>query len=155
MSTTLRLSERRWDMNMDSRRRPAFSVFEQFRSFWKEVEVLREAALAPAMGPQDVPAATTALVHASTATRERLLVHIKGQHADLARWATGAVLQYYRQAQYVMIAVADEVFVKLPWSGAAHWRTNLLETEQFGTRCAGQAVFDRIDALLERADPKD
>jgi type VI secretion system protein ImpK len=140
---------------MDNRRRPAFSVFEHFRAFWKEVDALRSAALAPAMAPQDDVATTTALVHAPTATRDRLLVHLKGQQADLARWASGAVLQYYRQAQYVMIAVADEVFVQLPWSGAAYWRANLLETEQFGTRCGGQAVFDRIDALLERADPKD
>src|SRR6185295_12371041 len=140
---------------METRRRPAFSVFEQFRAFWKEVEVLRAAALAPAMAPQELTGASTALTHVPTVTRERLLVFLKGQQADLARWASGAVLQYYRQAQYVMIAAADEVFVELPWSGAAHWRANLLETEQFGTRCAGQAIFDRIDAILERADPKD
>jgi len=140
---------------METRRRPAFSVFEQFRAFWKEVEVLRAAALAPAMAPQELTGASTALTHVPTVTRARLLVFLKGQQADLARWASGAVLQYYRQAQYVMIAAADEVFVELPWSGAAHWRANLLETEQFGTRCAGQAIFDRIDAILERADPKD
>src|SRR5262245_10485147 len=140
---------------MDNRRRPAFSVFEQFRAFWKEVEALRAAALAPAMAPADSPAPTTALTHVPTATRERLLMLVKGQQADLARWATGAVLDYYRQAQYVMIAAADEVFVHLPWSGAAHWRANLLETEYSGTRCAGEAIFTRIDALLARADPKD
>jgi len=143
---------------MDIRRRPAFSVFEQFRSFWKEVEALRAVALSPAMAPVGTAAAmatTTALTHVPTATRERLLIHLKGQQADLARWASGAVLDYYRQAQYVMIAAADEVFVRLPWSGAAHWGANLLETEHFGTRCAGEAVFDRVDKLLERSDPKD
>jgi type VI secretion system protein ImpK len=140
---------------MDNRRRPSFSVFEQFRSFWQEVQVLRAAALAPAMAPADAPAATTALAQVSTATRERLISTLRGQQADLVRRANSAVVEYYRQAQYVMVAAADEVFVQLPWSGAAHWRANLLETELFGTRSAGEAVFDRIERLLERAEPKD
>jgi type VI secretion system protein ImpK len=140
---------------MDIRRRPQFSVFEQFRSFWKDVEILRAAALAPAMAPAGASSPGTALTHPSTATRDRLLMTLRAQQADLARWASGAVLEYYRQAQYVMLAVADEVFVRLPWSGAAHWGANLLETEIFGTRSAGQTIFDRIEGLLERADPKD
>jgi len=139
---------------MDSRRRPAISVFEQFRAFWKEVDVLRVAAMAPVMAPSGQSAAT-AIVPASTAARDRLLYHLRGQQADVARWASGPMLDYYRQAQYVMVAAADEVFVELPWSGAAYWRANLLETEQFGTRSAGEALFARIEALLERADPKD
>jgi type VI secretion system protein ImpK len=140
---------------MDTRRRPAFSVFEQFRSFWKEVELLRAAALAPAMAPAGPPSSATALVPASSATRDRLLMTVKVQQADLARWASGAVHEYYTQALYVMFAAADEVFVHLPWSGAAYWGANLLETELFGTRSAGQSVFQRIDRLLERADSKD
>src|SRR5262245_20868428 len=141
---------------MDSRRRPAISVFEQFRAFWKEVEVLRTAALAPAMAPAAQDAGTTtAIAPASTATRERLLYQLRGQQSEVARWASGPVLEYYRQAQYVMVAAADEVFVELPGSGAAYWRANLLESEQYGTRCAGEALFARIDALLDRADPRD
>ena len=140
---------------MDNRRRQSFSVFEQFRSFWQEVEVLRTAALAPAMAPSGAPPATTALAQVSNSSRERLLATLRGQQADLVRHANSAVVEYYRQAQYVMVAAADEVFVQLPWSGAAHWRANLLETELFGTRCAGEAVFDRIERLLERAEPKD
>ncbi|HMF94415.1 MAG TPA: DotU family type IV/VI secretion system protein [Vicinamibacterales bacterium] len=142
--------------HIDRGRRPAISVFEQFRAFWKEVEAQRTAALAPAMAPaSQEPATTTAIVPASTATRERLLYHLRGQQADMTRWASGPVLEYYRQAQYVMVAAADEVFVELPWSGASYWRANLLETEQYGTRCAGEALFARIEALLDRADPRD
>jgi type VI secretion system protein ImpK len=142
-------------VHIDSRRRASISVFEQFRAFWKEVEVLRVAALAPVMAPAGPPAAATAIAPASTATRDRLLYHLRGQQADITRYASGPVLEYYRQAQYVMVAAADEVFVELPWSGAAYWRANLLETEQFGTRCAGEALFARIDTLLDRADPHD
>src|SRR5262245_6233072 len=142
-------------MVMETRRRPAFSVFEQFRSFWKEVEALRAAALAPVMAPVGAPSTGTALVPVSIGTRDRLLMAVRTQQADLARWASGAVHEYYTQALYVMIAVADEVFVQLPWAGAAQWGANLLETELFGTRSAGQTLFDRIDRMLERADPKD
>src|SRR5882762_6828361 len=90
------------ECDMDNRRRPSFSVFEQFRSFWQEVQVLRAAALAPAMAPAGAPAATTALAQVSTATRERLLSTLRGQQADLVRRANSAVVEYYRQAQYVM-----------------------------------------------------
>jgi hypothetical protein len=129
---------------METRRRPAFSVFEQFRAFWKEVEVLRAAAIAPAMAPQETAVVTTALTHVPTATRDRLLVHLKGQQADVSRWASGAVLQYYRQAQYVMVAAADEVFVQLPWSGAAHWRSaraaRARRSSSASTRCSSAPI---------------
>jgi len=141
--------------HIDTRRRPGISVFEQFRAFWKEVEVLRAAALAPAMAPVGPAVTTTAIAPASSATRDRLLYHLRGQQADVMRWASGPMIEYFRQAQYVMIAAADEVFVELPWSGAPYWKANLLETELYGTRSAGEALFARIDALLERADPRD
>ncbi len=88
-----------------------------------------------------------------TAQRERLLAVLRSQEAEVARWAKGDVLDYYREAQYVMVAAADEVFVSLPWSGARYWEANLLETERFGTRSAGQSVFTRIERLLAEAHP--
>ena len=145
--------------DLETRRRPPLSVFEQFRAFWREVDALRTVALSPSMAPSASPGTaapgTMVVVHAPSAVRERLLAALRSQEAELSRAITGKALNYYREAQYVMVAVADEVFVRLPWNGASYWAANLLETERFATRRAGQAVFERIDSLLERADPDD
>ena len=134
--------------------RPRFSVYEQFRWFWREVESLRAIALAPAMAPPP-SVSEHALAPVPISVRERLIAVLRAQDADFSGRARTAVLRRYREAQYVMVALADEVFLQLPWSGAARWTERLIETEQFGTRCAGQEVFTRIDRLLERADPED
>ena len=140
--------------DLETRRRPPLSVFEQFRAFWREVDALRTMALSPSMAPPASPG-TMVLVHAPTAVRDRLLAALRSQDAELSRSINGKALGYYREAQYAMVAVADEVFVRLAWNGATYWASNLLETERFATRRAGQAVFERIDGLLERADPDD
>ena len=102
-----------------------------------------------------MPAAASGpgLVHAGTAARLRLLAVLQEQETELARWAKGPALRLLREARSVMAAVADEVFVRLPWRGASLWIWNLLETDLFGSRSAGQQVFDRIDRLLAGANP--
>lgn len=137
---------------MQTRSRAPISVFEQFRAFWSEVEPLREAALSPAMAPGE-DGESRALVHAPMSAHDRLIAVLRTQDAEVSRWAKGAVLEYFREAQYVMAATADEVFVRLPWSGARYWSANLLETERFGTRSAGQSIFTRIDRLLAEGHP--
>jgi type VI secretion system protein ImpK len=143
---------------LEFRRQPTTSVFEHFRSLWEEVETVRHAVLAqvltPAPGPPQLET-TAALTHGPSLVRERLLSFLDAQESEVARLGKGASLEYYRQAQYVMVAAADEVFVRLPWSGARYWSSNLLETQRFGTRRAGEAIFDRIEHLLERRHPAD
>jgi len=142
-------------------RAATFSVFTRFRAFWREVEALRADIASGTVSPA---ASGPGLVHGATTAQMRLLAVLREQETELARWATGAALKYYREAQYVMAAVADDLFVRLrttkpgghdrqPWSGAAHWIRNPLEAALFGSRCAGQAVFDRIDRLIAGADP--
>jgi type VI secretion system protein ImpK len=145
---------------MDIRRTPPFSVFDHFRRFWKEVDALRELALMPPAAPSAAPAAPSAapeaqaLVQVPTTVRDRLALALRRQEAEVGRFARdGELLDMYRETQYVMVAVADEVFVRLPWSGASHWAQHLLEMEHFGTRSAGQEIFTRIDRLLLAANP--
>ena len=132
--------------------RPALSIFELFRAFWREVELLRETATARTLVPP-ADAEPEALSHVPTAIRERLLVFLQAQEAEISRFAKGAPLEVYRQAEYVMVAVADEVFVHWPWSGSSYWSANLLETARFGTRRAGEAVFARIERLGDTQHP--
>lgn len=138
---------------METRQTPPFSVFDHFRRFWKEVEALREMALAPPATLSAAPEAQ-ALIEAPTTLRQRLALALRRQEAEVSQFTRdGEMLEAYREAQYVMVALADEVFVRLPWSGASHWAQSLLEMERFGTRCAGQEIFTRIDRLLLGGDP--
>lgn len=59
---------------------------------------------------------------------------------------------YYREAQYVMAALADEVFLHLDWPGRGRWKDDLLETRLFGTYSAGEKLFRDLDKLLAGGD---
>jgi len=57
----------------------------------------------------------------------------------------------YSEAQYVMAALADEIFLHINWQGKDAWV--LLESRLFQTHVAGEVIFQRIDRLLEQRDP--
>lgn len=59
---------------------------------------------------------------------------------------------FYKEAQYVMAALADEIFVTLDWTGRKYWRADLLETRLFGTYNAGDVFYQRLDKLLQSGD---
>jgi type VI secretion system protein ImpK len=61
-----------------------------------------------------------------------------------------------RSVQYLMCALADDVFLyDVKWQGRAHWAADVLEERVFGTRVAGERVFEDIRGLIERRDPAD
>lgn len=81
--------------------------------------------------------------------------HLKSylERAYVAATRTGGVYspELYREVQYVMAALADEVLLYLTeWAGRAQWKDNLIEAALFETRIAGERVFDHIDALIAR-----
>ena len=54
---------------------------------------------------------------------------------------------------YIMAVFADETFICLvDWPGAAYWRDHLMELHFFRSQISGQAIFGRIDDLLNRED---
>ena len=60
---------------------------------------------------------------------------------------------YYREGQYIMAALADEIFLNLEWIGRDLWDMNLIETKIFGTQIAGSKFFDNLDEFLKERDP--
>jgi len=128
----------------------AISSFTRFRAFWHEVDAARAGLPGGAPVAAPVPGA---LVHAENPVRTRLLAILKTQDAEVARLAGGSAPPTYREAHYLMAALADDVFLRLSWDGAASWMWRPLELELYGTRCAGRLVFERIDRLMAAADP--
>lgn len=124
------------------------SLLVQFGDFYAELLRLKYTLasggrlIAPA--ESGMPVDSAALVH------QRLRILLENQAARTRHWggAYGDVL--YREAQYVMAALADETLLtRLDWEGRAVWQDRLLETALFGTRVAGERVFERIDAMLQ------
>jgi type VI secretion system protein ImpK len=77
------------------------------------------------------------------------------QEAEVRRTGGEYAAALYRRAQYVMAALADEIFLYLDWPGREAWRTHLLEFKLFQSYRAGEEVFRRIEALLRTRDPAD
>ena len=69
--------------------------------------------------------------------------------------AAGKPTDNYFEAQYVMAAFADDVFIHLDWEGRRAWTSNLLESTLFQSHVAGEMVFEKLDQLLRERDPAD
>lgn len=63
-------------------------------------------------------------------------------------------VSYYKEAQYVMAALSDELFLNLPgFTGKQYWGENLIEARLFGTHNSGELFFKNLDDFLEKRDP--
>lgn len=59
------------------------------------------------------------------------------------------VSEAYKEFQYLLVALADDVFLHVEWAGKRGWQANLLESKFFNTAVAGDRVFQQIERLLE------
>ena len=57
-----------------------------------------------------------------------------------------------REVVYIMVSLADEIFLNTPWEGKKFWEDNMLEKHFFGTQIAGEKIFSNIDKLIEKND---
>lgn len=59
----------------------------------------------------------------------------------------------FREVLYVMVALADEVFLQLSWAGKDYWNSHLLEEYAFYSHDAGTRFFENVQQLLDSRDP--
>ena len=85
--------------------------------------------------------------------RDLLLGKLRRQEAEAGRRGGDWGAESYRDAQYAMATLADEVFLGLDWEGRQYWGDHLLEASLFGTYVGGERLFTMIDELLARPDP--
>lgn len=60
--------------------------------------------------------------------------------------------QQMREVIYIIVSLADEIFLNTPWDGKKYWEENMLEQRFFGTQIAGEKIFDNIEKLIEKND---
>jgi type VI secretion system protein ImpK len=132
-----------------------FVLLDRFRDFHivltrEKRQILTGSAAASATA---APAGAAASDAAPAGPWQVLLSLLQAQARAAARVEAAAS---YAEAQYLMAAFADEIFLDLVWPGRAAWAANPLEHELFGSDDGRDVVFERIDALLARgvaADP--
>src|SRR5947209_3942754 len=92
-------------------------------------------------------------IKVSTFVWQRLVSLFERQEAQAWRYGGTYGAEFYKEAQYVMVALADEIFLNTQWEGQRFWVSNLLESKIFRTHVAGELFFQRLDRLLVDRDP--
>jgi type VI secretion system protein ImpK len=132
-------------------------VLSAFQSFYREVIIQRELAERSehrlglhTVHPHPDPAETEVLCD-RIQTR---LAHLLEQFSlEAQSHVSDFASSHYREALYIMVALADEVFLSFEWPGLVRWEERLLEARFFKTQIAGEAFFDNLDSLLHANDP--
>jgi type VI secretion system protein ImpK len=110
-----------------------------FRDFCADLEGLLQAA------KRENPAPPEELRLSAIDLIEKRVLDL----ARAERFAPGREAEF----RYALAAFTDECFLEFEWIGRESWRAELVETRLFGSRAAGQRVFDRIDGLLASETP--
>ncbi|HJR08836.1 MAG TPA: DotU family type IV/VI secretion system protein [Pyrinomonadaceae bacterium] len=77
------------------------------------------------------------------------------QRQEINAWKMGGVYgaAAYKESKYVMVALADDIFLHMEWEGQRDWVANLLEAHVFGSHSAGQVFFENLELLLREQNP--
>jgi type VI secretion system protein ImpK len=127
-------------------------LLTQFREFYQELARLKALVINPVNSlsqltqeePRD-PAIQTEDIW------QRLLRLLEAQAERASRSGGAFGFEVYREAQYIMAALADEFFLNEEWHGKQSWP--LLETRLFRSSAAGEILFKKLDLVLLQRDP--
>jgi len=145
-------------MSLDTVALRNFDLVQYFMEFYGEltrVRRLAEQSARQAAGdvPDDPVPVPRRLLAGSTEPEhllQRLQSVLEAQSLLVGRRGIDFAILQYREAQYVMAALADDVFLyDIDWPGHEVWRENILEYRIFGTRFAGERIFENIERILQ------
>lgn len=147
-------------------------LVDKFEEFYREVHRLArdasgrgplrtDAALFSLPGDPSVPTEQTNPSARPTApgaatpssARQRLVSLLERQTLDVRRSGGDYAAALYKEAQFVMAALADEVFLYLDWPGSEDWSSYILESQLFGSHRAGEEIYEEIERLLVARNP--
>jgi type VI secretion system protein ImpK len=123
----------------------------QFRIFYGEVARyktrVKEGRLS-VVGEQEA-----SLGDATAEIGKNLRSVLERQALAVERGGSDYAIKVFAEAQYVMAALADDLFLHLEWVGRDAWQGNLLEAQLFRSHRAGEAIFERLEILLRNRNP--
>lgn len=134
-------------------------ISEEFDVFYYELLRIKEIALRTsssslkATEEQQEDSKTITVSGPVLALQERLTTFFDQQRERFHKLAVGPSSLFIQEAQYICVAMADEIMINHAWHGADYWRQNCLEIKIFQTQVAGERIFLQIDSLLKTNDP--
>lgn len=130
-------------------------LVSQFLAFYAEIVSMKRRLAGPpaADAKSQQETAGTAALTAAQAVSRQLLGILELQAIEAQRAGGRYTLDINHEAQYVMAALADETLLNFEWPGRDVWTSCLVEEAMFGSRIAGDRIFDRLDELLRTRDP--
>lgn len=126
-------------------------LLRSFREFYRELLRLKSQIQSLREGWNEV---TSSAVTGSAAKEvwQRLMDLFEQQEVEAKRVGGEYGYQLYKEAQYAMVVLADEVLLTTSWAGRAEWNDNLLESALFRSHAAGDVFFQRVDVLLNNRE---
>ena len=127
-------------------------LLAQFREFYQELARLKSLAVNPVSSlSQLIQGEARDPVVQTEDIWQKLLSLLEAQAERASRSGGAFGFEVYREAQYVMAALADEFFLNENWRGKQTWP--LLENRLFRSSAAGEVFFKKLDLLLLQRDP--
>lgn len=114
----------------------ALGLVDAFSAFYAEAVRLKRLVIS---SPQPPTADTI---------KEKLLDLFEAQAAGVGRKLADYEIRVFQEAQYLMVAMADEVFLRLEWAGRSAWSQKPMESQIFRSHDAGERFFRRLDEVL-------
>lgn len=102
----------------------------------KVIHVKRLVTSSPAPPPPD-------------AVMQRLLDNFESQALTVTSRLAEHELRVFEEVRYVMVAMADEIFLRLAWEGREAWADKPLEAHVFQSHDSGERFFNRLDDILD------
>lgn len=125
-------------------------VIEQFNEFYQELLNAKAQMVALSQAEEKIP------LHEQEkqvdALNNRLAVKLSSLFSlsHEKDWSHGR--NFYREAQYVLAVLADEVLINTEWFGRELWQHHLLEFRVFKSNNAGDLFFEKVDHLLKEGN---
>ena len=120
----------------------------QFRQFCGEL--MRLKAIVEELYPADAALPATLVDTRADSrideVRQSLITLLEQQSQRIGDIGGTIGFGLFREAEYVMAALADETLLNARWSGREQW--SLLEQELFHTHASGDLFFHKLDRLL-------
>lgn len=124
-----------------------------FRDFYAEIiRQKQRALLGLRIVREDEPLEDVAIQVLVDQIASKLMAILKSQSEEAVRQGGEFALTIYQEAQYAMVALADEIFLNMDWIGRSFWEQNILESRVYNTHNAGELVFHRMDTFLVSRD---
>ncbi len=129
-------------------------LYQQFLHFYRELAALVgkiERQNDPVQRQNMASSEYESLNHKTVS--DKLMLVLDRQAALVAGNRDAVEPRLFEEARYVMVAVADEMFLDLNWPDREAWGDHLLEEQLVGSQAAGDLLFVRLEQLLALNGP--